>query len=99
MKRRPVKPMFSLKRRFAQVGAAVPDVGMTNTHAWATLGELLGQSMPLPWFSLMFANYGGRGGAFNARALPRRPPHSRAPVPVPQARLGAPPLLFERRVS
>lgn len=38
--------MFSLKRKFAQVGAAAADAGMTNTHAWATLSELLGQSMP-----------------------------------------------------
>jgi hypothetical protein len=44
MNRRPVKPMFSLKRKFAKAGAVA--MGATNTHAWATLAELLGQSMP-----------------------------------------------------
>lgn len=38
--------MFSLKRKVGGIGAAVPDVGMRNTHAWATLSELLGPSLP-----------------------------------------------------
>jgi hypothetical protein len=46
MKKRPLKPMFSLKRKVGGIGAAVPDVGMRNTHAWATLSELLGPSLP-----------------------------------------------------